>query len=292
MVRIVGLWANYSDVRFPYMATDYLDAGLQMIGPRILTLDIETAPYEGYFWDIWEQNIGLDMITQEWTILSYAAKWLDRPQMIYEDVNGRGKGKIRDDRKLLKSLHSLLDEADIVVAQNGKKFDARKINARMLMENFKPYSPIKIIDTYLECRSLAAVTSTRLAWLSKYLADVEKSDHRRFPGFELHAECLKYNQAAWREIKKYNKTDVISTEQVYLRLRPWIKSHPNVGTYAESVGAVCPKCGSGELQKRGVAVLSQGRYARLQCMSCGGWSRTKEQLIDRDQRKRLLVNVL
>lgn len=259
---------------------------------RILTLDIETAPYEGYFWDIWEQNIGLDMITKEWSILSYAAKWLDSPTMLYEDTNGRGKGKIRDDRKLLKSLHALLDEADIVVAQNGKKFDVRKITARMLMENFKPYSPIKIVDTMLEARQLAAVTSTRLAWLSKYLAEVEKSDHRKFPGFELHAECMKYNQAAWRELKKYNKTDVISTEQVYLRLRPWIKTHPNIGTYAETVGAECPKCGSGRLQKRGYAVLQQGRYVRMQCQECGGYSRAKEQVIPLDQRKRLLVNVL
>jgi len=263
-----------------------------MTEARILTLDIETAPYEGYFWDIWEQNIGIEMITKEWSILSYAAKWLNSPKMIYDDAYGRGSKQIRNDKHLLKGLHKLLDEADIVVAQNGKKFDVRKINARFLMEDYKPYSPIKIVDTHLECKQLAAVTSTRLAWLSKYFSDVEKLQHKEFPGFEIHKECLAGNSAAWRELKKYNQVDVIATEQVYLRLRPWIAKHPNVGTYADTVGAVCPKCGHGHLVKRGFAVLQQGRYVRMQCMGCGGYSRAKEQVIPKDQRKRLLVNII
>ena len=115
--------------------------------PKILTLDIETVPLESYTWGIWEQNVGLDMIKTEWSILSFAAKWFDKKRVIYADTMGRGASKVRDDKKLLGQLHALLDEADIVVAQNGVRFDMKKINARLIQHGFGPPSPYRVVDT-------------------------------------------------------------------------------------------------------------------------------------------------
>jgi hypothetical protein len=262
------------------------------VSPRIGTLDIETFPYECYTWGIWEQNVGLEQIKTEWSIASYCFKWYGEKELIYADTGGRGRSKVRQDRKLLTGLHALLDEADIVIAQNGKKFDIKKINARMLMADLEPYSPIRIVDTMLEAKRIAAFTSNKLAWLSEYLSDTKKSEHRAFPGFELWTECLADNPKAWAEMKKYNCRDVVATEKVYDRLQPWIPNHPNVGTYAQTVGAVCVGCGSGSLTRRGDAVTQQGRYARMQCRDCGKWNRGKENIVPLANRKRLLANVL
>src|SRR5579859_6162370 len=115
--------------------------------PRIATVDIETAPLESFTWGIWDQNIGLEQIKTEWSILSYAWKWLDSKAIIQADTSGRGIKKVRDDKKLAGQLWKLLDEADIVVAQNGIKFDIKKINARLIQHGFGPYSPIRVVDT-------------------------------------------------------------------------------------------------------------------------------------------------
>lgn len=259
--------------------------------PRVLIVDIETAPIEGYVWGIWEQNVGLEQIKTEWSILSYCAKWLGEKKLIYDDTSGRGPKKVRDDRKLLKGIWTLLDEADIVVAQNGQKFDIKKINARLIVNGFKPYSPIKIVDTLLVAKKHFGFTSNKLAWQSQHLTDTPKDEHKNFPGFELWKACLADNPAAWKEMKKYNCRDVVATEKVYLKQLPWISNHPNVGTYAESIGAECPKCGSGKLHARGTVVLQQGKYVRLQCQGCGGWSRGKQNLIETPRRKRLLANI-
>jgi hypothetical protein len=261
------------------------------MSPRILVIDIETAPLEGYVWQLFDQNIGLEQIKTEWSILSYAAKWLGESKMLYEDTGGRGPKKARNDKKLMKPLWNLLNEADIVVAQNGKKFDVKKINARLIEHGFGPYKPIKIVDTMLVARKHFGFTSNRLAWMSEHLTDTPKSEHRKFPGFLLWKACLADDPKAFAEMKHYNCTDVEATEKVYLRQRPWISNHPNVGTYAETIGAVCPKCGCGRLQKRGEEVTMHGRYNRLKCCGCGGWSRTKQNLIEKTQRKRLLVNI-
>lgn len=259
--------------------------------PKVLTLDIETAPLESYTWGLFDQNVGLEQIKTEWSILSYAAKWLGIKKVLYGDTSGRGASKVRDDKPLLGSIWKLLDETDFVIAQNGQRFDLKKINARLLMHGFKPYSPVRVIDTMLVAKKHFGFTSNKLAWMSKYLTEEKKSEHKKFPGFELWTECLADNPKAWAEMRKYNIQDVIATEELYLKQRPWIASHPNVGTYTEAIHA-CPKCGSADVQRRGKARTLLSVYNRYQCNACGGWSRGKEQQLTLATRKGMLVNTL
>lgn len=259
--------------------------------PKILVIDIETAPLESWTWGIWDQNVGLEQIKTEWTILSYAAQWLGTRKILYACTGGRGASKVRDDKPLMKGIWALLDEADIVIAQNGKRFDVRKMNARLVMHGYGPPSPFRVIDTLIVAKKYFAFTSQKLAWTSKYLTDAPKSEHKRFPGFELWTECLKDNPKAWAEMEKYNKQDIVSTRKVYLKMRPWIENHPNLGVYDESERPLCPKCGSNYVTREGsrASVKQQGIYARYKCQDCGGWARGKQMLVPLEKRRSLLV---
>ena len=57
--------------------------------PKIGTLDIETAPIDSHTWGLFDQNVGLNMINNEWTILSYCYKPLDGGprSVIYRDTS-------------------------------------------------------------------------------------------------------------------------------------------------------------------------------------------------------------
>ena len=46
-----------------------------MHSPKILVLDIETAPCLGYFWNIWNTNIGISQIVNTSKMICFAAKW-------------------------------------------------------------------------------------------------------------------------------------------------------------------------------------------------------------------------
>lgn len=258
--------------------------------PRIVTLDIETAPLESFHWGLWDQNISLDQIDRDWSILAYSAKWLDQTTPIYSDTGGKGVEAVRDDKALLQEIWDILDTADIVVVQNGKEFDIKKINARLLLAGFKPYSPIRIVDTLVSARKHFGFTSNKLAYMSQKLTDTPKDSHKQFPGFELWLECLKDNPKAWAEMKKYNVVDTIATEKVYLKMLPWIGNHPNVSVYSESVVPACPKCGSDKVQCRGRSYTQSGVYQRYACTACGGWSRGKQILNTQQKRKTLLAN--
>jgi hypothetical protein len=256
---------------------------------KILIIDIETMPFEGYTWGLWDQNIGLNQIKTETSIASVAAKWLGDKKVFYLDTGGRGAKKTRDDREVLAVLWEILNAADIVVAQNGAAFDIKRINARLVVEGYPPYSPIRIVDTKLVAKKHFAFSSNRLEWLAKYLAGQDKYKHSKYEGMDLWKECLKDNPDAWKEMKKYNIIDTKLCERVYLKMRPWMDQHPNLGTYTADLAPQCPKCGSKDLEARGTRSLQQGVYQRYCCQKCRGWSRGKTMLLPIAKRRSLLA---
>lgn len=261
-----------------------------MTDARILVIDIETSPIALLGWKMFDENFSLDQIEKDWTILSYAAKWLDKPKIFYGDTGGRGKAQVRNDRRLMKPIWVLLNEADIVVAQNGIKFDVRKMNARLIQHGFGPPSPYRVVDTMREARRYFAFTSQKLAYTSKALGDTRvKDEHPEYPGFKLWTACLADDPKAWPVMKRYNIEDILATEEVYKKIRGWIANHPNLGTFMSSEEHHCPHCGSKDVEGRGNRVLLQvGVYKRYFCKKCRGWSRGSAMLNLIDKRRSLL----
>jgi len=256
--------------------------------PRIKTLDIETSPITAYVWGTFKQNIGLNQIVQEWTILSYCVKDLGVKRVRYEDTSG--KANPRDDYDLCVKLHAELTDCDIVIAQNGVAFDLKKVNARFIEHGLAPVAPIKCIDTMLVAKQVARFTSNKLEWLSKHLTDTPKYAHSKFPGMELWTECLKGNRAAWREMKKYNCIDVPATEELYLKLRPYMQGHPNLAAYYDDEHTRCPRCASVNVTAIGQAYTQTGEYTRYQCGDCGGFARSRYTQNSKAKRLSLLSN--
>ena len=256
-------------------------------GARIVVIDIETFPNLVYSWGLFKQTISPNQIARDWSLASVCWKWLGETKTHYIDC----ESDPLDDTTLLAKVWEVLDEADIVVGQNSKHFDIRKINARLIECGFPPPSPYRQVDTKVEAKKIAMFTSNRLEWLSEHLAETPKDKHKEFPGFELWSECLNGNPKAWSAMRRYNPTDVIATEQVYLKLRPWIEGHPNVAAWnADQTQPACPKCGEGPLQHRGSHRTVAGVYKRMHCQACGGWSRTRYTENSIRERRNLLAN--
>lgn len=252
---------------------------------KVLLIDIETSPNIAAVWGMWKQNIGLDMINTDWSILSYCAKWLGEDDIIYEDISEKKVGNYEDDFSLLENIHKLLDEADFVVGHNAERFDVKKINARLIMNGFSVPSPYKVIDTLSMAKKSFAFTSNKLAYLTDKLCKNKKTSHAKFAGYELWKECLKGNPEAWAEMKEYNIMDVVSLEELYEVLAPWYPHHPVLShfTKEEQETPICPRCGSHHLIKRGHRYTNAGKYQRYVCASCGGWSQDRYSVVGKKE---------
>lgn len=257
-------------------------------GPKVLLFDIETAPILGYVWGLWDNNIALNQMAKDWHVLSWCAKWLkDRPnKVMYQDQ--RHSKVIEDDKKILKAIWNLLDEADIVITQNGKKFDQKKLNARFVELGFGPTSSFKHIDTAAIAKKHFLFPSNKLEYMtSKLCTKYKKLKHTKFPGFELWKECLAGNVKAWNEMKKYNIYDVLSLEELYYKLIPW-ESSINFSLYQDEPDHVC-HCGSKSFSKNGYYYTGTGKFQRFRCTKCGSETRDRVNLFSKEKRQSLKV---
>lgn len=252
---------------------------------KILILDIETAPNIAYVWRFYKENVGAKQVLENSFIMSFAAKWLGEDEVFYFSADEYGE------KNIVWGLIQLLDMADIVVAHNGDSFDLPSINGRAMVHGLVPPSPYRTIDTRRVAKYEFNFPSNSLEYLANVLGVDAKLDHKKFPGFLLWSECLKNNPEAWEELRKYNIQDIHTLEQVYLKMRPWMKRHPNVVVDLEPDRPACPKCGSHHIQLRGFTTTNHYKYRKFQCQDCGGWARTRFNEYPREKKHALLAGV-
>lgn len=242
--------------------------------PRILIFDIETSPLKAYVWRLWKNNVNLDHIISEWFCIAWSAKWLYSNEVMGEVLTPQEIIQ-EDDKRIITSLWDLINKADIVVAHNGNKFDIPRINSRFIIHGLPPTKPYFSVDTCQVAKKQFGFSSNKLDALAGYFNIPHKLD----TDFDLWKRCLQGDKEALEYMLKYNKKDVTILEEVYLRLRPWIKNHPNMGNL-EGNKCACAYCGSLniEIQPEHWYYTSVGKYPIYRCEDCGGVSRGRKKV--------------
>lgn len=233
---------------------------------KILHLDIETAPNLVYAWGLFNQNILPINVVKPSHILCWAAKWHGEKKVHFASIHKDG------DRSMMEKMHKLLSEADMVVHYNGDRFDIPKINQEFQRLGMKPPSPYKSVDLYKVVRKTFSLPSNKLEYVVKYFNIGEKVKNS---GMELWISCMNGCKKSWELMREYNMGDVDLLEKTYLKVLPWIKSHPNHAMHG-GPSKCCPNCGSLKIQKRGIQVAEGHQYQRLQCQDCGKWMRERK----------------
>jgi hypothetical protein len=237
------------------------------LSPRIAFYDLENSPSLGWYYDRYKEgNIVAD--EQDWFMLSFAWQWADEKKVHVKalcDYPGYAKNKT-DDSPLIKDLWKLFDEADILIAHNGDRFDRRKSNSRFLGCGLPPPSPYKTVDTLKVARRQFMQGSNSLQSLGTFLGLGGKLPTT---GWHTWRGCIDGDPKAWGTIKRYNKRDVSLLRSVYERLLPWIPNHPDMRVYTGK--ASCRNCGSHHLQMRGEERTLTTIKQRYQCQACRHW---------------------
>jgi DNA polymerase elongation subunit (family B) len=231
--------------------------------PKALVLDIETAPMTAYLWNLKDQYVNKNQIKTDWYINAWGAKWFGAPakEFKYQDLRNK-KG---EDKTILQGLWKLIDEADLLITQNGKDFDWPKIKARFMLNGLPPPSHFTHIDVYKELKEVG-FTSHSLDYLTENLCKkYKKLSHPKFAGLKLWIECDKNNPEAWREMEIYNKHDVLSTEELLQVTLQWL---PKVQYNLTHSVFICKKCGGKTFTSNG-ARGTKNSYIRKYCRACG-----------------------
>lgn len=240
----------------------------------VLALDIETSLMTAYIFETGEQRISYSDIKDDWYIMAWGAKWVgDKDSKLIYRSSYDG-----DDKKILEPLWHLLNKADIILTQNGTAFDAKKINARFMLNGFSQPKPYVHFDTYKLTKKVAAFTSHSLDYLtSRFCTKHKKTSHSKYPGKKLWVECGKGNKDAQNEMKKYNIEDVLSTEELYLKIRSWASdSMPKIFEVTNN-SSECGSCGYvGQMRVGKDRVGGKYKYTQNSCPKCGHWQKAEK----------------
>jgi hypothetical protein len=227
--------------------------------PRILVLDIETAPAELWGWGMFNQNFGVEQVKAHPYILCVGYQWLGegKPECLTLWDNGA--------QGMLHAVRDLLQAADVVVGKNSERFDYPWLNTEFLLHKVPPHRPVTHIDLQKTFKAQFRFLSNKLEYALQYLGMGGKVEHE---GFKLWKKVMEGDPVARRKMVRYCKGDVRKTGSLYLRMRPWIKNHPamrSLGTEA------CPKCLSRNTKKDGIRRTACFHIQQHQCNDCGGY---------------------
>ena len=263
----------------------YLRHTSQLHTPKILLFDLETSPMLVNVWGLYKQRIPPANVVKDWCIISWAGKWLMESK-VHSDILTPAEAIQRDDKRILGSIWEMLDEADIIIAHNVNRFDKRKVNARLIINDFHRPSSYRTIDTLRETQKLFAFSSHSLDFLTKILGLTEKIKTE----YGLWLSCMAGDPKALKKMLRYNKHDVFALEDLYMKIRSWIPSHPNLALYTDGKVQICVVCKSIEINKDGKYYTPAGRYQAYRCI-CGAMSRNRYSDLSKEERANLLVSV-
>lgn len=234
--------------------------------PRILVLDIEWRPTKAYVWQPWKENIHPEKIIEHGGLLCVGLKWLgDKVTHLFSEwEHGR--------EEMVRQAHSYLCEADAVITYNGDKYDLPKLQGEFLLSGLAPPPPPTSIDVLKAVKKLGLFMN-RLAFVGPYFKVGKKLEHE---GFSLWVKVERGDERAQIRMGRYCIQDVRLLERLYMKVRPYIRTHPHMGNVGS---AACGACGSKNVQSRGYRRTKSFRIQRLHCQSCGSWQDGKRQKV-------------
>jgi DNA polymerase elongation subunit (family B) len=248
--------------------------------PKILVFDIECTGMILDSYGLYNQNHSHKDILEDWSLLSFAAWFIDEEEIHYFD--NRESPDYKDDIEVVKRLYDIVARADIVVGHNSDRFDLKKLNTKAEKYELPPRPDPIQYDTLKMLKSRYALPSNSLEYAAKYFDLKErKSLHGKFPGKALFDGCRAGNLEAWIECEAYNKQDVKVTWELFQRLAKHDKRINLTSFYQKQTCS----CGNQEFYKNGIKYSRNGSFQIWRCHTCSKCFIGKENLIDKDLRK-------
>jgi hypothetical protein len=234
---------------------------------KILFYDLETSPITAHTWGLWQQNVSISQILESTEVLCFGARWLDGKNVKFRSVHHHGK------QAMLEKIHQLMDEADVMVGWNSASFDRKHLNREFLEAGMTPPSPSREVDLMKVVKAQFRFPSNKLDYVAQKLGVGKKLPHT---GFQLWLDCMAGDDKAWRLMHKYQVQDVQLLAELYEKLKPWMKWHPDKNII-DGRDDGCMVCG-GELYLDGEYHTNSGAYQKFRCRECGKYHRAVKRL--------------
>lgn len=239
---------------------------------KILLFDIETAPLLSYVWTAKTEYVPYKQMIHDSFMLTWSAKWYGEKEM-YGDLLTSKEARKQNDTRIVHTLSDMIRSADVVIAHNVDRFDIPMLNNRLLILGIEPLGPVRTLDTLKLSKQNFRLAYNKLDYLAEVLGLPGKIDTT----FELWENAYHGDEDALNEMYTYNQQDVVVLEQVFDRLKPYVRGLPRLFDADFDGQMICLYCGGKHFQRRGFYRTQASNFIKYKCQNkkCGRFSRAK-----------------
>lgn len=232
---------------------------------KVLVYDIETSRIKVDTWWTGKQYINHTQLRSEPTIISIAWKWVGA-----DKVYSLTWDKDHCDKEMMVKFLEVYNTASMVIGQNNNSFDNKWINTRAAKHNLMVDRFVKSFDIYRMAKRYFRLPSYSMAYMAKYFGLTLKQSHEGMHMWDM----IEYgNNSEKKEYLKkmvdYNKGDIVTTEELYLTLKPYFGSVQNKAVQMGKPKWGCSSCGDLNVSHKKTIFTEMGWIQRvLVCNEC------------------------
>jgi len=231
----------------------------EIVNDKVMVYDIETSRAEFKLFWTGKQYVPHSAMKKEPKIISIAWKWVGNDEVYYLTWD-----KDHCDKEMMIAFLKDYNKASMVIGQNNNSFDNKWINTRAAKHRLTVDRYVKSFDIYRMSKRYFRLPSYSMAFMAKYFGLTLKQSHEGLYMWDMIEDGNKAEQKEYlQKMVDYNKGDIVTTEELYMTLKPYFGSVTNNAVKQGLPKWACPVSGSTEVKLLKTIFTEQGTVQRI-----------------------------
>jgi DNA polymerase elongation subunit (family B) len=226
---------------------------------KVMVYDIETSRVKADLWWTGKQYVDYHKLRNEPKIISISWKWVGE-----DEVYALTWDKNHCDKRMLEKFLKEFNKASMVIGQNNDRFDNKWIKTRAAKHGLFVNRFTKSFDIYKHAKKHFRLPSYSMDYMSNYFGLTPKQKHDGIIMWEKCEYGTKEEQKEYLgKMVDYNKGDIVTTEELYLTLRPYFATVTNKAVASGLPKWACPVSGSKNVKLLDTLFTEMGTVQRV-----------------------------
>jgi len=231
----------------------------EIVSENIMVYDIETSRVKADIWWTGKQYINHKQLRSEPTIISIAWKFIGK-----DEVHSLTWDKNHCDKKMVAEFLKHYNKASMVIGQNNNSFDNKWINTRAAKHSLFVDRYVKSFDIYRMAKRYLRIPSFSMAYMAEYFGLTLKQSHEGLHMWDMIEYGNDEEKAEYLDkMVTYNKGDIVTTEELYMTLKPYFGSVTNNAVKQGLPKWACPVSGSTDIKLLKTIFSEMGTVQRI-----------------------------
>lgn len=225
----------------------------------VMVYDIETSRIQADLWWTGKQYVDYKKLRNEAKIISISWKWVGEDEVYSLTWDSK-----HCDKKMLEKFLKEYNKASMVIGQNNDRFDNKWIKTRAAKFGLYVNRFVKSFDVQKHAKRHFRLPSYSMDYMSKYFGLTPKQSHEGIIMWEMCEYGTKEQQKEYlNKMVEYNKGDIVTTEELYMTLRPFFSTPTNMAVSKGLPKWACPVSGSLEVKLADTIFTEMGTVQRI-----------------------------